>query len=78
MKKKKKYNIPDTFYYKEARELFKNPDAENDKAFLEAQIKWGKPLDEELVNFLVKQKGFNDVKVENGLARLKKCQGKAN
>lgn len=35
-KKKKKYNIPDTFYYKEARELFKNPDCENDKGFLEA------------------------------------------
>ena len=27
-KKKKKYNIPDTFYYNEARVLFKNPSVE--------------------------------------------------
>ena len=28
--KKKKYYIPDTFFYKEARELFKHPDVDRD------------------------------------------------
>jgi 5'-3' exonuclease len=35
-KKKSKYTIPDTFYYKEARKLFENPDAIIDKQFLES------------------------------------------
>ena len=77
-KKKQKYNIPDTFFYNEARLLFSNPDAETSKEVLEASIKWNKPLDEDLVSFLVKEKGFNEQKVDNGLTRLKKCVGKAN
>lgn len=29
-RKKKKYHIPETFFFKEARELFKNPDVDRD------------------------------------------------
>eukprot|EP00349_Pseudokeronopsis_sp_Brazil_P001325 CAMPEP_0202957534 /NCGR_PEP_ID=MMETSP1396-20130829/1892_1 /ASSEMBLY_ACC=CAM_ASM_000872 /TAXON_ID= /ORGANISM="Pseudokeronopsis sp., Strain Brazil" /LENGTH=300 /DNA_ID=CAMNT_0049675051 /DNA_START=148 /DNA_END=1050 /DNA_ORIENTATION=+ len=77
-RKSSKYNIPDTFYYKEARELFNQPDAITDKNVLQQLIKWNKPSDEELINFLVKQKGFNEQKVDSGLNRLKKCVGKSN
>ena len=28
--------------------------------------------------FLIAQKGFQEIKVENGLKKLKNCQGKAN
>mmetsp|Transcript_25567 Transcript_25567/g.19337 ORF Transcript_25567/g.19337 Transcript_25567/m.19337 type:complete len:130 (+) Transcript_25567:268-657(+) len=77
-RKSSKYNIPDTFYYKEARELFNQPDAITDKNVLQQLIKWNKPADEELINFLVKQKGFNEQKVDSGLNRLKKCVGKSN
>ena len=33
--KKKKYQVPDNFNYEQSRELFKNPNVENDKAKLE-------------------------------------------
>jgi len=57
-KKKKKYTIPDTFYYKEARELFKVPSAIHDKTILEPFMRWNKPEEEKLKEFLVEQKGF--------------------
>lgn len=71
--KKKKYQVPENFRYEQSRELFKNPSAENDKAKLEAQIKWNKPDEDVLKEFLVTQKGFTEVKVENGLKKLKAC-----
>jgi flap endonuclease-1 len=77
-KKKKKFIIPDKFLYEESRELFKNPDAINDKGELEKFLKWDKPQDEELKDFLIVKKKFQENKVESGLVRLKKTQGKAN
>lgn len=41
-------------------------------------MKWTKPDEEALKEFLVNQKGFQDVKVENGLKKLKATQGKSN
>lgn len=70
-KKKSKYTIPETFYFKEARKLFHEPDGISDKATLEAQIKWNKPDEETLKEYLVNQKGFAENKVESGLKRLK-------
>ena len=52
-KKKKKYNIPEAFRYKEARELFINPNAEKVKATIDPLIKWNKPEEENLKQFLV-------------------------
>jgi hypothetical protein len=46
---------------------------ENDKAVLEAQLKWNKPDEDGLKEFLIGQKGFQDIKVENGLKKLKNC-----
>jgi len=77
-KKKRKYNIPDAFYYKEARALFNNPEINADKAAIQEQLKWNKPFEEDLINFMVKQKGFNEGKVDSGISRLKKCVGKTN
>jgi flap endonuclease-1 len=76
--KKKKYQVPENFHYVASRELFKNPSVENDKATLEAQLKWNKPDEEGLKEFLIGSKGFQEIKVENGLKKLKNCQGKAN
>jgi flap endonuclease-1 len=52
-KKKKKYTIPETFYYREARELFLNPSALNEKSQVEPFIKWNKPDEQALKDFLV-------------------------
>lgn len=76
--KKKKYIIPDKFLYEESRELFHNPDVIADKDQLEKCIVFDKPAEEELKDWLINQKGFTETKVNNGLERLKKCQGKKN
>ena len=70
-KKKKKYTIPETFYFKEARKLFHEPSAITEKEVIEAQLKWNKPDEETLKDYLVNQKGFSEVKVESGLKKLK-------
>lgn len=64
--------------YKEARELFIHPNVESDIIKLNELIKWDKPHEEGLKEFLVNQKKFSDVKVDNGLKKLKACQGKQN
>lgn len=38
--KKKKYHIPESFNYKEARDLFKEPTVERDMSKIEPYIKW--------------------------------------
>lgn len=68
---KKKYTIPEDWPYKEARELFFNPDVRdaNDPA---CDFKWENPDIDGLVDFLVKQKGFSEDRVRNAAARLQK------
>ena len=76
--KKKKYHIPENFFYKEARELFKAPDAIKERKKLEELIKWNKTDEEGMKEFLIGQKGFSETKVESGLKKLKACTHKAN
>ena len=64
--------------YEESRELFRNPDVIRDKEELRNLIKFEKPAEEEMKEWLVNSKGFTETKVTNGLERLKKCQGKKN
>lgn len=65
----KKYKIPEDWLFKEARELFKNPDvAEAEKL----EIKWTDPDEEELVKFLCEEKGFSEDRVRNGIKKLTK------
>ena len=52
-KKKKKYVIPEAFMYKEARKLFVEPDAITDEKVIIPLIKWDKPDEEALKEFLV-------------------------
>lgn len=68
---KKKYTIPDDWPYQEARELFVHPDV-RDPNDPDCDFKWEAPNVEELVDFLVKDKGFNEDRVRNGAARLQK------
>jgi len=69
-KKKQKYHIPEQFKYEDARAIFKGPDVAPAADFVP---KWEKPNEEKLKEFLVTHKGFNDVKVENGIKKLNKC-----
>lgn len=71
--KKPKYTIPDSFLYKESRELFNNPEVISDKIEIEKALIWDKPNEEGLKEWLIESKGFTEVKVNNGIERLNKC-----
>ena len=64
--------------YSESRVLFKTPDVIRDKAAIEEKLKWNKPEEEELKDFLVNKKGFAENKVESGIKKMLACQGKKN
>ncbi|KAF4172665.1 hypothetical protein CNMCM8694_002202 [Aspergillus lentulus] len=68
---KKKYVIPEDWPYQDARELFLHPDV-READHPECDFKWEAPDIEALVEFLVKDKGFNEDRVRNGAARLQK------
>ncbi|KAF9892591.1 Elongation of fatty acids protein 2 [Aspergillus nanangensis] len=68
---KKKYVIPEDWPYQDARELFLHPDV-RDANDPECDFKWEAPDVDGLIDFLVKDKGFNEDRVRNGAARLQK------
>ena len=67
----KKYTIPENWMYKEARELFKAPEV---KESSDVELKWSEPKEEELVDFMVKQKQFNEDRMRNGIKKLAKAR----
>lgn len=67
----KKYTIPEDWLYKEARELFVNPDVTPaDKI----ELKWREPDEEKLVEFMVKGKGFAEDRIRNGAKKILKAK----
>ena len=69
--KDKKYVVPENFMYKEARQLFKEPEVIDTNNL---ELKWSKPNEEGVIEFLVKEKSFNEERVRNALARIKKAK----
>jgi len=64
--------LPEDFAYEEARRLLGSPNVTLSK---DVQIHWDKPIQEEnLLRFLVEEKGFSRARVESGLATLKKAR----
>lgn len=68
---KKRYVIPDDWPYKDARELFLNPDVRA-ADHPECDFKWDAPDVEGLVQFLVHEKGFSEDRVRSAATRLNK------
>ncbi|GAB0132402.1 Elongation of fatty acids protein 2 [Epichloe bromicola] len=68
---KKKYTIPEDWPYKDARDLFFQPDVRKADDPL-CDFKWDKPDIEGLVSFLVTEKGFSEDRVRGAGARLDK------
>lgn len=71
--KKPKFIVPSEFNYEEVRELFRNP-LITEIEEVQQSLKWNKPNEEGLREFLIKEKGFSEEKVEKGLKRLLKSQ----
>jgi flap endonuclease-1 len=67
----KKYPVPENWPYEEARRLFKNPDVSDPESL---EIKWLEPDVEELVKFMVTDKGFNEERIRNGAKKLEKSR----
>jgi len=69
---KEKYPYdPEDFMYKEAAELFKQPEVADVSSL---ELKWTAPDEEGLMKFLVEEKGFNPERVQRGIERLKKAR----
>lgn len=68
---KEKHKIPEDFLYKEAHQLFVNPDVSNE----DIKLDWKDPDEEGVVQFLCNEKGFNVDRVKNALKKLKKARG---
>lgn len=68
---KKKFVVPEDWPYQDARDLFTDPDVRA-ADHPDCDFKWDAPNIEGLIDFLVKDKGFNEDRVRNGAARLSK------
>ncbi|KAK9740188.1 hypothetical protein RND81_03G017500 [Saponaria officinalis] len=73
---KERYQIADDWPYQEARRLFKEPHVfpENE----EPELKWSPPDEEGLVNFLVKENGFNIDRVTKAIEKIKTAKAKSS
>ncbi|SCU92350.1 LAFA_0F09736g1_1 [Lachancea sp. 'fantastica'] len=64
-----KWKIPENWPFREARELFLNPDVIKGS---EVDLKWVEPQEEALIEFMCKEKGFNEERIRSGIKRLQK------
>ncbi|DBA02864.1 TPA: hypothetical protein N0F65_005891 [Lagenidium giganteum] len=58
--------------YKSAREMFLTPEVTDPETI---EVKWKEPAEEELLKFLVDDKGFGADRVKSAIERLKKSRG---
>lgn len=65
----KKYPVPENWLYKEARQLFLEPDVVD---INDIELKWQDPDDEALVAFMCGEKQFNEDRIRNGAKKLSK------
>jgi len=71
---KDKFQIPENFPYQEIREYFKNPEVTPAD---ECDLTFSDPDEEGLIQFLCKEKGFNEDRVKNGIEKIRKSKSKA-
>ncbi|CDO92321.1 unnamed protein product [Kluyveromyces dobzhanskii CBS 2104] len=64
-----RWRIPEGWQYKEARALFMEPDVIPSDT---VTLKWEEPKADELIEFMVKEKGFNEDRIKSGIERLRK------
>lgn len=67
---KSKYKVPENWPYKEARQLFLHPTV---KPGSEVDLKWKEPDMDGLIEFMVKENGFNEQRIREGAEKLKKA-----
>ncbi|XP_073106808.1 flap endonuclease 1 isoform X2 [Elaeis guineensis] len=71
---KERYQIPEDWPYQEARHLFKEPIVSQEFP----ELKWTAPDEEGLVDFLVKDNGFNHDRVTKAIEKIKAAKNKSS
>eukprot|EP01125_Pyxidicula_operculata_P018621 TRINITY_DN6628_c0_g1_i2.p1 TRINITY_DN6628_c0_g1~~TRINITY_DN6628_c0_g1_i2.p1 ORF type:complete len:403 (+),score=103.78 TRINITY_DN6628_c0_g1_i2:169-1209(+) len=71
---KDKFKIPDNFPYEDIRKYFKDPPS---SPAAECELTFNDPDEDGLIQFLCKEKGFNEDRVKNGIAKIRQSKGKA-
>lgn len=64
-----KYKVPENWPYKEARQLFMDPEVTKAS---EVNLQWKEPDVDGLVAYMVKEKGFSEERIISGAEKLKK------
>eukprot|EP00218_Dolichomastix_sp_CCMP3274_P001498 CAMPEP_0170158780 /NCGR_PEP_ID=MMETSP0033_2-20121228/69098_1 /TAXON_ID=195969 /ORGANISM="Dolichomastix tenuilepis, Strain CCMP3274" /LENGTH=359 /DNA_ID=CAMNT_0010396235 /DNA_START=39 /DNA_END=1118 /DNA_ORIENTATION=+ len=72
--KKTNMEVPEEWNFTGARQLFVEPDV-TDASSLE-EFKWNTPDEQGLIDFLVKEKSFQQERVEKGVAKIKSAKSK--
>jgi len=67
----KKYTVPENWRFKEARELFMEPEV---TPASKLDLKWKEPDEEALVKFMVEEKGFAEDRIRNGAKKIMKAK----
>jgi flap endonuclease-1 len=68
---KEKYPIPENWLYKEARELFLNPEVIDANTI---DLKWNEPDEDGVIEYMCKEKGFNEERMKNGIKKILKSR----
>ncbi|KAK3750476.1 hypothetical protein QZH41_018125, partial [Actinostola sp. cb2023] len=66
-----KYPPPENWLFKEARELFKNPDI---LPASEVELKWQDPDETGLITYMAEEKGFSEDRIRSGIKKLTKAR----
>lgn len=66
-----KYQVPENWMYKEARELFIHPEVADPA---ELDLKWNEPDEEGIVQYMCKEKGFGEDRMRNGVKKILKSR----
>lgn len=64
-----KLNFPEKWLYEEARQLFVTPEVTDAEG---VELKWSKPDNSGILQFMVEEKGFSEDRIKNGVRKLEK------
>jgi len=67
----KKYTVPENWNYKQARELFINPDVTDPETI---DLKWSEPDEEALIKYMCGDKQFNEERIRAGVKKILKTR----
>ncbi|VDO03928.1 unnamed protein product [Rodentolepis nana] len=68
---KKKYTTPEGWIYKQAAQLFTEPEVIDPETI---ELKWTEPDEDGIVEFMCSKNGFNEERIRNGVKKIQKSR----